>query len=378
MKKITFLVLHLNYGGIEKQVTTLANELCKRYNVEIISLYNILDGKSFYDIDPKIKVKYIFNYGPNKNQIFNSLKRFKLITLFKEIVKAINMLHTKYFGLKKIINKLDTDILISSRIEFSKQVKRDDIITIAQEHSYIDDKKYVKRIKKSFSGINYLVVMTKKAKEKYDLWLNDIKNKLEVVVIPNMIKENVDGKVSSLNNNQIISIGRLEPVKDFYTLILIFSVLIKKNKELKLKIVGDGSNRTELEELIKRCNLQEKVILTGKLNEEKINKELLRSDIFVLTSKSESFSLVLCEAMNYGVPCVAFDVDVGPREIIDDGINGFLVNDRNIDLMINKIESIIEDKELKNKMGRECIKNIQKFYPINILRKWEQLFNKKV
>lgn len=378
MKKITFLVLHLNYGGIEKQVTTLANELCKRYNVEIISLYNILDGKSFYDIDPKIKVKYIFNYGPNKNQIFNSLKRFKLITLFKELFKAINILYTKYFGLKKIIDKIDTDILISSRIEFSRQIRRNNIITIAQEHSYIDDKKYIKRVKKSFSGINYLVVMTKKAKEQYDLWLKDIKNKPEVIVIPNMIKENTSGQVSSLKNNQIISIGRLEPVKDFYTLILAFCVIEKKYSDLKLKIIGDGSQKEILNELIKKCNLQEKVILTGKLSEKEINKELLKSDVFVLTSKSESFSLVLCEAMNYGVPCVAFDVDVGPREIIDDGINGFLVNDRNVNLMINKIESIIEDKELKNKMGINAIKNIQKFYPINILEKWEKIFNKNV
>ena len=376
MKKITFFMLHLNYGGIEKQVTTLANELSKKYDIEIISLYNILNGKFFYELNENIKLKYIFDFGPNKKQIINSLKKFKLITLFKELFKAINILYTKYFGLKKIIDKLDTDILISSRIEFSKQVKRDDIITIAQEHSYINDKKYIKRVKKSFSGINYLVVMTKKAKEQYDLWLKDIKNKPEVVVIPNMIKENINGKISNLNNNQIISIGRLEPVKDFYTLILIFSVLIKKNQELKLKIVGDGSKRTELEELIKKCNLQEKVILTGKLSEEEINKELLKSDVFVLTSKSESFSLVLCEAMNYGLPCVAFDVDVGPREIIDDGINGFLVDDRNIDLMINKIESIIEDKILRKEMGKNSQNIACKFYASNILNKWYKLFDK--
>lgn len=369
-------MLHLNYGGIEKQVTTLANKLCENYDVEIISLYNMLNGKSFYEILPNIKVKYIFDFGPNKKQIFHSLKKLKFITLFKEIIKSINILYTKYFGLKKIINKSDTDILISSRIEFSKQVKRNDIITIAQEHSYIDDNKYIKKVKKSFKGINYLVVMTKKAKAQYDLWLKDVKNKPEVVVIPNMIKENKEGQVSNLNNNQIISVGRLEPVKDFYTLILVFSILIKKYPKLILKIIGEGSQRNELEELVKKCNLQENVIFTGKLKEEEINKELLKSDIFVLTSKSESFSLVLCEAMNFGLPCVSFDVDVGPREIINDGINGFLVDDRNIDLMVEKITNIIENETLRKKMGIESTKNVQCFYPINILKKWKKLFNK--
>lgn len=374
MKKITFLMLHLNYGGIEKQVTTLANELSKKYDIEIISLYNILNGKSFYELDKNIKIKYIFDYGPNKKQIINSLKEFKLITLFKELFKAINILYTKYFGLKKIIDKLNTDILISSRIEFSKQIKRNDIVTIAQEHSYIDDKKYVKRVKKSFSGINYLVVMTKKAKEKYEEWLVNTKTKPKIIVIPNMINGNNDGQVSSLNNNQIISIGRLEPVKDFYTLILIFSVLVKKYPDLKLKIIGDGSQKDILNKLILQCGLQDKVTLTGKLNEEEINSELLKSDIFVLTSKSESFSLVLCESMNYGVPCVAFDVDVGPREIIEEGVTGFLIEDRNIGLMIEKISLLLDDFNLRKKMSDNQIKSVKKYHAINIVSKWNSLF----
>ena len=92
MKKITFLMLHMNYGGIERQVTNLANELCKNYNIEIISLYDLLNGKSFYNLDDRINVKYIFNYGPNKREIIQALKKFKIITLVKELVKSIKIL----------------------------------------------------------------------------------------------------------------------------------------------------------------------------------------------------------------------------------------------------------------------------------------------
>ena len=374
MKKITFLMLHLNYGGIEKQVTTLANELCKKYEVEIISLYDILDGGFFYELDKRIKVKYIFNYGPNKKEIIQTLKKVKIISLFKELVKSVKILYTKYFGIRKIVNSLVTDIVISTRIEFSKQINRKDIITISQEHSYIDNEKYIKKVKKSFSGIDYLVVMTNKAKEKYEEWLSEVKNKPEVVVIPNLIKDNIEGQVSSLNNNQIISIGRLEPVKDFYTLIIVFSVLVKKYPYLKLKIIGDGSEKERLRNLITNNNLQNNVVLTGKLNENEIKDELLKSDVFVLTSKSESFSLVLCEAMNYGVPCIAFDVDVGPREIIKDNVTGFLIENRNIENMISKISSLLDDKNLRHNMGQESINSIKRFYPANILKKWEQLF----
>lgn len=370
MKKITFLMLHLNYGGIEKQVTTLANELSKEYKIEIISLYNILSGKSFYELDERINVKYIFNSGPNRSEIKNALKKFKLINLVSELRKAFKMLYTKYFGLKKITNKLNTDILISSRIEFSKQIKRDDIITISQEHSFIDEKKYIKKVKRSFKHIKYLVVMTKGAKQRYDEWLKKEKIKPEVVVIPNMIKENKTGKTSTLTNNQIISVGRLEEVKDFYTLILIFSVIVKKYPNYVLKIIGEGSMREKLEKQIKNCNLEKKIILTGKLNENEINNEFLKSDVFVLTSKSESFSLVLCEAMNYGVPCVAFDVDVGPREIIKNSVNGLLIEDRNIDLMIKKIDGLLSNNDIRKKMGIDAKKKASQYYPDKILDKW--------
>lgn len=374
MKKITFLMLHLNYGGIEKQVTTLANELLKEYEVEIISLYDILSGESFYQLDDKVKVKYIFNFGPNKDKIKDALKKFKLITLIKQLCKAVKILYTKYFGLGKIIKNLNTDILISSRIEFSKQIKRNDIITISQEHSFIDNEKYIKKVRKSFRHIKYLIVMTNGAKEKYDEWLENEKIKPEVVVIPNMIKENKNAKLSTLCNNQIISVGRLEEVKDFYTLILVFSVITKKYPKIILKIIGEGSQRKVLEELIEKCNLEKKVILTGKLTENEINNEFLKSDIFVLTSKSESFSLVLCEAMNYGLPCVAFDVDVGPREIIQEGKNGFLIKNRNVDLMIKRLDDLLYSNSLRSSLGMNSYNAVKKYYSKNIINEWKNIF----
>lgn len=374
MKKITFLMLHLNYGGIEKQVTTLANELSKEYEVEIISLYDILSGESFYQLDDKVKVKYVFNFGPNKDKIKDALKKFKLITLIKQLCKAVKILYTKYFGLGKIIKNLNTDILISSRIEFSKQIKRNDIITISQEHSFIDNEKYIKKVRKSFKHIKYLIVMTKGAKEKYDEWLKNEKIKPEVIVIPNIIKENKSGKISNLNNRQIISVGRLEDVKDFYTLILVFSVIVKKYSNYVLKIIGEGSMREKLEEQIKKCNLQKNVILTGRRTENEINNELIKSDVFVLTSKSESFSLVLCEAMNFGVPCIAFDVDVGPREIIQDGKNGFLIENRNVNLMIERLDELLYNISLRRFLGSNSYNVAKNYYSENIINKWKNIF----
>ena len=374
MKKITFLMLHLNYGGIERQVTTLANNLCNDYDIEIISLYNLLNGKSFYTLDPKITVKYIFDFGPNKEEIKDALKKLKVFSFFKELTKSIQILYTKYFGIKKILKNFNTDIIISSRIEFSRQIKKERAITIAQEHSYIDNNKYINKVKKSFNGIDYLVVMTNKAKEEYEFWLKDTTNKPQVVVIPNMINPNNEKRKSNLNYNQIISIGRLEDIKDFSTLISIFYNIQKKNKNVILKIIGDGSKREELKKLVNKLKINDKVIFTGRLQEEEINAELLKSDVFVLTSKSESFSLVLCEAMNYGLPCVSFDINVGPKEIIFDKVNGYLIENRDIYKMQEKIELLLNNYDIRKELGENAFQRAKAFYPDKIISMWKKLF----
>lgn len=372
MKKITFLLLHLNYGGLEKQVTTLANELAKSYDVELVVLYDLLNGKSFYKLNDNIKVKFVLKYGPIKaKQLKEMLKKIKIIELFKSLAKDIKLIFTKYFGVRKIVNKMKTDVLISSRIEFSRQIKRRDILTISQEHSYVDTPSYVKKVKKSFKNIKYLVVMTDKAKENYQKWLNGNNTYTKVIKIPNAI--NSTNKKATLDSNQIISVGRLEDVKDFETLILVFSMCLAQNNNLRLEIVGDGSKKEELVNLCKSLNILDYVRFTGKLDSNQVEGEMLKSSLFLLTSKSESFSLVLVEASSLGIPCISFDIDVGPREIIKDGKNGFIIKDRNKELMKKKILEIMNSRHVRNEIGNNAKINAEKYYIENVVNEWKKI-----
>ena len=94
MKKITILSLHLNYGGVEKAVATLSNMLADDYKVEIVCTYKI-HNKPVYPIDDRVKVKYLIPYGPNKKEIKHCLKKFKILSLFKEGFKAIKILYLR-------------------------------------------------------------------------------------------------------------------------------------------------------------------------------------------------------------------------------------------------------------------------------------------
>ena len=372
MKKVTFLLLHLNYGGLEKQVTTLANELSKSYDVELVVLYDLLNGKSFYELNDNINVKFVLSYGPIRiKELKEMLKKFKIIKFFKSLAKDIKLIFTKYCGVKKIVNNLKTDAVISSRIEFSKQIKRRDILTISQEHSYIETSGYIKKVKKSFKNIKYLVVMTDKARENYKKWLNGNNTYTEVIKISNAV--NSTNKKAALDSNQIISVGRLEDVKDFETLIRVFSMCLEKNNNLRLEIVGDGSKKEELINLCKNLNILNYVHFTGKLDSQQVETEMLKSSLFVLTSKSESFSLVLVEASALGIPCISFDIDVGPREIITDSENGFIIKDRNEELMKDKILEVMDNSDIRNKIGNNAKINAERYYIENVVNEWKKI-----
>ncbi len=374
MKKVTILALHLGYGGIENAITTLANTLISKYEVEILSVYRLYSDP-VYELDPRVNIKYISSVKPNKKEMIYYLKKKNFSMFFKGLGKSIKTGFVKYVKTPLVLRKIDTDVIITTRTIHnflaSKFVK-DSIRKIAWEHNHHNNnKKYIKSLINSCKGVNNLVLVSNELSLFYQKYLGN-----KVVYIPNCL-DKFPNKSSKLDSNNLIAIGRLSKEKGFDDLLKIFKKVSTKYPDWKLNIVGDGMEKDNLLNLAKELRLGDKVVFCGYQNKDFINELLLNSSVYLMVSHTESFGLVLIEAMSYGVPCVAYTSAQGANEIIDDGNDGYLISNRDEQSMIDKIELLINDKKLRIKLGKNARKKSKNYSSEVVLQKWSKLINKR-
>lgn len=171
--------------------------------------------------------------------------------------------------------------------------------------------------------------------------------------------------------NTVISVGRLERQKDFVTLIKAYKKVAELYPDWKLKIYGQGNRKDELQDLIEKENLTTSVKLCGVTHTPFL--EMKKARIFVLSSFYEGFPNVLCEAMHAGLPCISTKCECGPSELITDGENGFLVDIGDIATMSEKMSLLIDDEELRNRLGRAAEKSTERLEYKTISSKWLEM-----
>ena len=378
MKKISILSLHLGYGGIEKSVVALANLLCEKYEVEIACTYKLYDEPCF-TVDSRVKIKYLTSdLRPNKEQLKKSWHDKKIITSIKEAFKAIKCLRLRKKTMVYYIKNCSSDIIIATRDIFDEwlgEYGRDDVIKIGWEHNhYHNDLKYAGNITKSAWNLDYLILVSNSLKKFYSKEM--ARSNCKCIFIPNII-EKMPKRVSCLENKKLISVGRLSPEKGYLDLLKIYTVLQKKYPDWTLDIIGDGTERNCLETYIEEHDITDKVKLHGFQNKDYIDKMLHDASIYLMSSYTESFGIVLIEAMSHGLPCIAFSSAEGARELIWSGKNGYLIKNRNYSAMIKKISDLIENKEERQRIGKASRIDAKKYTGDIVKEKWFELIESK-
>jgi len=141
-----------------------------------------------------------------------------------------------------------------------------------------------------------------------------------------------------------------------------------------LTIIGEGGERKNLKKLIKNLSLADFISMPGRT--ETIAKWYQKSPIFVLSSRMEGFPNVLCEAMAYGCACVSFDCIAGPKEIITDKIDGYLVKNGDIHALSARMNFLINNAEERRRIGKEAMKISDRLNIDSIMGQWDKIIEK--
>lgn len=358
-------------GGMERVLANKANYLVGR-GYEIVIVTTDQHGRQpFFPLNKQIRsIDLDINYEDNNGKsFFNKLIHYPVKQLLhRKRLESVLLREKPDVTICMFNNDASfiTDIKDGSakllEIHFSKfkrlQYGRKGLWRIADKWRSKQDERIVRRFDK-------FVVLTEEDK-RYWGELNNIE------VIPNAITY-IPSEKSKLENKKVIAVGRYSYQKGFDRLIETWKKVVNDFPDWKLDIVGDGEEHDKLKELILEYGLENSVALVK--TKKNIEDVYRNASIYAMTSRYEGLPMVLLEAQSYGLPIVSFDCKCGPKDIIEDGENGFIVEDGNIPLFAARMTELMKYITLRKAMGEKARLSSLKYSEATVMDKWIKIFN---
>jgi glycosyltransferase involved in cell wall biosynthesis len=356
------------YGGLERVLVDKANWLVEKGGYEV-SLLTINQGSHpiCFPLHPDV--------------VYNDLNirfhQYSYLPFWKRFFKRRQLYHVFRKRLAKKIQEEVPDIIICTRLDYVRDIVqvKGVIPLVFETHSSC--------LVSRFEGEGllhrfytwYLQLAVRKAQMVVALTNGDAdqwrKLTSKVCVIPNVVHLNETGRNSDCHSKSVIFVGRYTCQKDIQSLLRIWSLVIQRHQDWQLHIFGGYGN--EKEKLQSQMRGMDMNIVVHE-STSTIYEEYLRSSLLLMTSRYEPFGLVLPEAMSCGLPVVAFDCPYGPADIISDGMDGFLIRNRSTEDYVDKVCLLMEDEELRRKMGQKGVHSAQRYNANQVMPQWKKLF----
>ena len=360
--KILIFISQLSSGGSEKVASLMANYWSVSKH-SVVLLTNTSIDTDFFDINENVKR---CSTG--------------FIVSEKGTMSKIKLHLTSLMQLRKIVKEENPDIIIShnatSNVRILIATFGLGIPVIVEDHNNPVKSKNTKQPWKMLRPLVYgtakhIILLTKDLIPYYPSYLHR-----KIIIIPNPldIPENISNSDEVvLKNPTFISTGNFRYIKGYDLLIEAFALVVKKYPDWHLTILGDGNEREALTLLSEELCITDKVDMPGRVQNP--FPALKKADIYVLSSRSEGFPVALCEAMGIGMPCISFNCPTGPSSIIDDQLNGILVEYLNVEALSKAMVMLIEDSVLREKLSSEAIKINESLNIEVIMKQWEALIS---
>ncbi len=332
-------------GGGERVAANLANALASLpdFEVRLISFFQSFKTPSF-ELSHQVDLKFLSSFSERAK---NPLLRL----FYKHIWRIfLNFKARKFY--------CDCDVILANDRALMQGFKMDKKRYIRLWH--------LKFKKKNLKFFDDVVVLSNREIAKW----KSIHRRVHV--IENFLPKQEKNILSDCDQKVVLAVGRFSEQKDFLGLIEMYAKIAKKFPEWRLKIIGEGAQKIEMEQRIKALNMGDYIEIKPFMQD--ISKAYLNASIYALSSVFEGFGMVLAEASSYGLACVSFDIDTGPSDIIVHNESGFLIKDRNFDEFAKCLEILMVDDGLRKRMGSVAAKYVSaKFSQDHVIKKWQEL-----
>jgi len=223
-----------------------------------------------------------------------------------------------------------------------------------------------RRVQKHYKDVDRMLALTR---EDADLWIGQGMNNASFMPNPLPFMPEVP---SPRTGNVVVSVGRLHDQKGIDLLLDTWAEVAPRHPDWRLRIYGSGEDEEILRKQCTALGLDDSVAWRGRTSD--VPGALRGGSVFVLPSRGEGFPLAVMEAMAMGLPCAAFDCAPGVHEIVRDGEDGLLAALGNTGELARRLDTLMSDKDLRDRMGDAARTNIQRYATEKIVRRWEELF----
>ncbi len=382
--KVTYLVFNLTgSGGTTRSVISQASALAALpagHEVRIVSVTRHADHPA-YEVDERVRVDYLVDVRdrarprlPHLAEAADSIAALHI----RESVLVPERWDSQFTALTDVamdaaLPKLDTDVLVTvtpGLMTGAERLVNDRIALVHQEHRSSSDR--VGNLEPLLTGaarVDVVALLTEANATWLRERLGDIAPRIEVV--PNPLPPGFVPR-SRLDQPLIVAAGRLVPEKQFGHLIRAFAMVADELPEWRLRIFGEGRQRTMLLGTARKTGLYDRVELPSFAPD--MAGEWAKASMTALSSIAEGYPLVMQESMAGGVPVVSYDCPSGPREIIDHGVNGLLVMPGSEAGLAEAFWRLARDHATRKRMGGAAADAAELWRPEVIARRWEQIF----
>lgn len=374
--KIVYLIPGMyNSGGMERVLSAMVNYLSENWSCKITIITTEQKGRScFFTLSPKVNLIDLninFYDNPSENLLEKYYSRISKKKIYKKrLTSTLKELKPDFtvtmFGLDiDFINSLDDGSIKIGNMQFFKDF-RSRYLNVRSKNPILrwDAERRNKKMEKEALTLTALTVLTKKDKENWG-------NLDYIYTIPNPLPFKFES-MSLLDNKKVISVGRLSVEKGFDMLVDAWKIVAEKFPDWHLSVYGKGDEEKNLKEQINRLGLNNNITIHAPVLN--IKDKYAESSIYVLCSRYEGLPTALLEAMSCGLPSVAFKCMNDPEDMIEDGVDGFLVKKNNINELADRICYLMEDKERRTDMGSKARLRTDEYSIERVMQKWITLF----